>query len=73
MKGKDFDAEPLLTPSQAATILGVDPKTVSRYARDGKIGYFRTLGGHRRFKEADVIAMRDAKQGITTEPEEVEE
>lgn len=72
MKASEFQAEPLLTPSQAATILGVDPKTVSRYARDGKIGYFRTIGGHRRFKEADVIAMRDAKTRKMVEPEESE-
>lgn len=69
MKASEFQAEPLLTPAQASAILGVDPKTVSRYARNGKIGYFRTLGGHRRFKEADVLALRDAKQK-KTEPEE---
>lgn len=73
MKASEFQAEPLLTPAQASAILGVDPKTVSRYARSGKIGYFRTLGGHRRFKESDVIALRDAKQGKGTEPEESEE
>lgn len=69
MKASEFQAEPLLTPAQASAILGVDPKTVSRYARNGEIGYFRTLGGHRRFKEADVLALRDRKQQKVTKPE----
>lgn len=59
MKGKDFDQPALLTPGQAATILGVDPKTVSRWAKAGKLASTRTLGNHRRYKEEDVFALRD--------------
>jgi len=73
VKAKDFEAEPLLTPAQASAILGVDPKTVSRYARAGKISFIRTLGGHRRFKEQEVRALAQAKRGYQPEPEEVEE
>jgi excisionase family DNA binding protein len=33
----------------------VDPKTVTRWARDGKLTSIRTLGGHRRYREAEVL------------------
>lgn len=32
-----------------AQLLHVSPKTVARWASEGKLGYTRTLGGHRRF------------------------
>lgn len=72
MKAKDFEAEPLLTPAQASAILGVDPKTVSRYARDGKISFIRTLGGHRRFKEREIRAMAAAKRTVPPVQEDEE-
>jgi excisionase family DNA binding protein len=34
----------------------VDPKTVTRWARAGRISSIRTLGGHRRYREAEVWA-----------------
>jgi len=42
---------------RACTILGVNESTVRRWADTGKIRVFRTPGGHRRFAEADLIAM----------------
>ncbi len=53
------DFEPLLTPSEVARIFRVDPKTVSRWARAGRISEVRTLGGHRRFRRSEVIALYD--------------
>ncbi|WP_407344011.1 BldC family transcriptional regulator [Pengzhenrongella phosphoraccumulans] len=44
----------LLTPSEVATMFRVDPKTVTRWAKAGKISAIRTLGGHRRFHEDEV-------------------
>lgn len=44
----------LLRPSEVAHYLAVDPKTVTRWAKLGKINYVTTPGGHRRF-HADVI------------------
>jgi len=38
-----------LRASEAASLLHVSPKTVSRWAKEGKIPHFVTLGGHRRF------------------------
>ena len=44
-----------LTPGDIASLFGVDPKTVSRWANEGKFETFRTLGGHRRFHREQVI------------------
>lgn len=44
----------LLQPWEAAQILGVDPKTLARWAQLGKIGSTRTLGGHRRYRESEI-------------------
>jgi excisionase family DNA binding protein len=44
----------LLTPSEVAAMFRVNPKTVTRWARSGKISAIRTLGGHRRFRASDV-------------------
>jgi excisionase family DNA binding protein len=51
------DSEPLLTPSEVATLFRVDPKTVTRWASAGRIGSIRTPGGHRRFRESEVRSM----------------
>lgn len=46
----------LMTPGEVATVFRVDPKTVTRWAADGKIGSIRTPGGHRRYRESEVRA-----------------
>jgi excisionase family DNA binding protein len=43
-----------LRASEAAIILHVSPKTVSRWAREGKLGHVVTLGGHRRFYREEI-------------------
>jgi len=35
----------------------VSPKTVSRWAQEGMLPYFRTLGGHRRYPDAEIRAL----------------
>ena len=35
----------------------VDPKTVTRWAKAGKLTSIRTLGGHRRYRESEVRAL----------------
>jgi excisionase family DNA binding protein len=45
------DAEPFLHTSQVADILHVSPKTIARWAKDGRLPYQRTLGGHHRSPE----------------------
>jgi len=43
--------------ARACAILGVNESTVRRWADAEKIRCFRTPGGHRRFAEADLIAI----------------
>ena len=49
--------EVLLTPSEVANLFRVDPKTVTRWAKAGKLTSIRTLGGHRRYRESEVKAL----------------
>ena len=49
--------ENLLTPAEVAALVRVDPKTVTRWAKAGKLTSIRTLGGHRRYKESEVKAL----------------
>jgi excisionase family DNA binding protein len=51
------DAETLMTPGEVAAAFRVDPKTVTRWAKDGKLGSIRTPGGHRRYRAAEVRAL----------------
>ena len=44
----------LLTPAEVAAMFRVNPKTVTRWARAGKISAIRTLGGHRRFRKREI-------------------
>ena len=53
------DAEILLTPREVADLCGVDPKTVPRWAKAGKLTSIRTLGGHRRFRKSEVDDLRN--------------
>lgn len=51
--------EQLLTPSEVAAMFRVNPKTVTRWARAGKLTAIRTLGGHRRFKVSEIRRCLD--------------
>ena len=57
MTSRTPDSENLLTPSEVAALFRVDPKTVTRWAKAGKISAIRTLGGHRRFRESEVMEL----------------
>lgn len=47
----------LLTPAEVASIFRVNPMTVTRWAKAGKLSAIRTLGGHRRYRESEVRAL----------------
>ncbi|HZE66409.1 MAG TPA: BldC family transcriptional regulator [Sporichthyaceae bacterium] len=53
----DLNDSRLLTPSEVASLFRVDVKTVTRWANAGRITSIRTLGGHRRFREIEVLAL----------------
>jgi excisionase family DNA binding protein len=46
--------EELLTPAEVAAMFRVDPKTVTRWAKQGKLTSIRTLGGHRRYRASEI-------------------
>jgi excisionase family DNA binding protein len=48
----------LLTPMQVAVRFQVNPKTVTRWAKSGKLSSTRTMGGHRRYYEAEVAQLQ---------------
>ena len=49
--------EVLLTPAEVAKLFRVDPKTVTRWAKAGKITAIRTLGGHRRYRQSEIVNL----------------
>ena len=55
------EQEVLLTPAEVAKLLRVDPKTVTRWAKAGKLTAIRTLGGHRRYRQSEVQNLLNAK------------
>lgn len=55
--GGSLDGERLLTPAEVAAMFHVASKTVTRWARAGKLTSTRTPGGHRRFRESEVRAL----------------
>jgi excisionase family DNA binding protein len=54
MVARTTEVEKLLTPAEVASLFRVDPKTVTRWAKAGKLNSIRTLGGHRRYREVEV-------------------
>jgi excisionase family DNA binding protein len=62
MARENLQYDPLLTPAEVALMFKVDVHTVTRWAREGKLDFIRTLGGHRRFRETHVRALLDGGQ-----------
>ena len=54
----------LLTPREVAVMFRVDPKTVTRWARAGRLSAIRTIGGHRRFRASEVRHLLEDDQDI---------
>ena len=51
--------EVYIRTAEAAKILRVSPKTVSRWAKEGKLPHVVTLGGHRRFPSSAIRQLAD--------------
>jgi len=54
--------EQLLTPAEVAKLFRVDPKTVTRWAKSGKLSSIRTLGGHRRYRADEVRTLLEGQR-----------
>lgn len=47
----------LLTPAEVATLFHVNSKTITKWARTGRLPYIQTLGGHHRYHHAEVARL----------------
>jgi excisionase family DNA binding protein len=50
----DERSDEIMTVREVARLFRVNPKTVSRWERAGRLRAFKTLGGHRRFRRGEV-------------------
>ena len=57
------EQEVLLTPAEVAKLFRVDPKTVTRWAKAGKLTAVRTLGGHRRYRQSEDQSLLNSNTG----------
>jgi excisionase family DNA binding protein len=53
---EQLQPEELLTSAEVARLFRVDPRTVRKWALDGKLGVRKTLGGHRRYFASEIMA-----------------
>ncbi len=49
--------EELILPAEACALLGVTDQTLRRWVDDGSLPAIRTVGGHRRYRRSDVMAL----------------
>ena len=63
--------EKFLRTSDVARMLHVSPKTVSRWAKEGRLPHLSTLGGHRRFPASEIerlmAELTGARSGRTSQ------
>jgi excisionase family DNA binding protein len=52
-----------LRAAEAAALLHVSPKTISRWAKEGRVPHIVTLGGHRRFPRQEIEALAERLKG----------
>lgn len=64
----NVEKDKLLSIAQAAAQLGVHPLTVRNWAEKGHLPFYRTPGGHRRFKKRDLEAFLNSMSQNTPEP-----
>jgi excisionase family DNA binding protein len=62
MPEKIPDAPDIMTLPEVASIFRVDPKTVSRWIKGGKIPSVQTPGGHHRIYRDDVMRFFNGNQ-----------
>jgi excisionase family DNA binding protein len=55
-----------LRVAEVADILHVSPKTVSGWAKEGKLPFSKTLGGHRRYPAGEIRQLANQLQGQPT-------
>lgn len=61
---KEIEEDTLLTPGEVAKLFKVDPKTVTRWAKSGKLPSITTPGGHKRFRESVVRSFLEGDEEV---------
>jgi len=59
--------EILLSPGDAARMLGVHPSTLSRWAKQGKIRCVVLPSGHRKYPLSEILRIKGARGRVKTE------
>lgn len=59
---QEIDAERLLTSHEVGALLQVNPSSVNKWVKEGRITAFRTPGGHRRIRARDLVEFLDGHQ-----------
>lgn len=66
-KPQELRADTLLTSYQVGALLQVNPSSVNKWVKDGRIPAFRTPGGHRRIRAGDLVAfLNEHKMPVPT-------
>jgi excisionase family DNA binding protein len=64
MRVMKLEQDVYMTPQEVAAFFAVDTKTITRWAKkgefDGKVRVRMTMGGHRRYRQADILAYAAA-------------
>ncbi len=60
------DGEIWLLPGPAARKLAVSPRSLTRWAKAGKIRYKRTLGGHHRYAGSEVDVLSGETEAVAS-------
>jgi excisionase family DNA binding protein len=61
-------SDQILTAGEVAHMFGVHPKTVAKWSLAGRLPYFWTLGGHRRYRREDIERVAGEWSEDRTEP-----
>ena len=59
-KDETITADSFLSSYQVGALLQVNPRSVNKWVKEGRINAFRTPGGHRRIKASDVVTFLKA-------------
>lgn len=57
MNSTEISADSLLTSHQAGSLIQVNPSSINKWVKEGRIPAFRTPGGHRRIRAGDLVAF----------------
>jgi len=66
MKAGKADGEAWLRLSETTRLLGVSPNTLRRWSDAGRLACYRSPGGHRRYRRADIEALLHTQSSAHT-------